>query len=215
MVMRRPVVVGLGVLVSVVTLGSSFLHVSFSTPDVKVLPANQEARVVSDRLSQDFAQQGNAQLVIAVRTPGDALSATNLANLAAYVREIKAIPGTVSVDSLVSVNPSLSLADYQQLYAHSGVNPELSAVAAQLAHGDATKITVAIQPADHTVAAEDMVREVRAIHAPGGLVPLVDGTTAYQIDLLARWGSPLPSPFLLILIPLSLLLFFITPSLLI
>jgi uncharacterized membrane protein YdfJ with MMPL/SSD domain len=88
MVMRRPVVVGLAVLVILVTFGLPFLHVSFSTPDVKVLPANQEARVVSDRLSQDFAQQGNAQLVIAVRTPGNALSATNLANLAAYVREI-------------------------------------------------------------------------------------------------------------------------------
>jgi trehalose monomycolate/heme transporter len=214
MVMRRPVVVGLAVLVILVTFGLPFLHVSFSTPDVKVLPANQEARVVSDRLSQDFAQQGNAQLVIAVRTPGNALSATNLANLAAYVREIKAIPGTVSVDSLVSVNPSLSLADYQQLYAHPGVNPELSAVAAQLAHGDATKITVAMQPADHTVAAEDMVREVRAIHAPGGLVPLVDGTTAYQIDLLASLGSTLPYAFLVIVIAVSVLLFLMTGSVL-
>src|SRR5258708_16922434 len=183
MVMRRPVVVGLAVLVILVTFGLPFLHVSFSTPDVKVLPANQEARVVSDRLSQDFAQQGNAQLVIAVRTPGDALSATNLANLAAYVREIKAIPGTVSVDSLVSVNPSLSLADYQQLYPHPGVNPELPAVAAQLAHGDATKITVAMQPADHTVAAQDMEREGRPIHTPGGPAPLVGGTTPYQIAL--------------------------------
>src|SRR5262249_50025713 len=105
MVMRRPVVVGLAVLAILVTLGLPFLRVSFSTPDVKVLPSNQEARIVSERLTQDFAQQGNSQLVIAIRTPGDALSPTNLASLDTYVRTIKAIPGVLSVDSLVTVNP--------------------------------------------------------------------------------------------------------------
>ena len=103
--MHQPVIVGLAVLAILVTLGLPFLRVSFSTPDVKVLPANQEARLVSDRLSQDFAQQGNAQLEIVMRTPGDALSSTNLASLDTYVHDIQAIPGVVSVESLVTVNP--------------------------------------------------------------------------------------------------------------
>ena len=214
MVMRRPVIVALAVLAILVTLGLPFLHVSFSTPDVKVLPANQEARVVSDRLSQDFAQQGNSQLVIAVRTPGAALSATNLSSLDTYVHEIKVVPGVISVESLVTVNPSLTLADYQQLYAHPGINPELTGLAAQLANGDATKITVAMQPADHSAAATDIVREVRAIHAPGGLVPLVDGVTAYQVDLLASLGATLPYAFLVIVIAVSVLLFLMTGSVL-
>ncbi|HKF36897.1 MAG TPA: MMPL family transporter [Ktedonobacteraceae bacterium] len=214
MVMRRPVIVALAVLAILVTLGLPFLHVSFSTPDVKVLPANQEARVVSDRLSQDFAQQGNSQLVIAVRTPGAALSATNLSSLDTYVHEIKVVPGVISVESLVTVNPSLTLADYQQLYAHPGINPELTGLAAQLANGDATKITVAMQPADHSAAAADIVREVRAIHAPGGLVPLVDGVTAYQVDLLASLGATLPYAFLVIVIAVSVLLFLMTGSVL-
>jgi uncharacterized membrane protein YdfJ with MMPL/SSD domain len=214
MVMRRPVVVGLAVLAILVTLGLPFLRVSFSTPDVRVLPSNQEARIVSDRLTQDFAQQGNSQLVIAIRTPGDALSPTNLASLDTYVRNIKAIPGVVSVDSLVTVNPSLSLADYQQLYAHPGANPQVAALATQLANGDATKITVAMQPADHTAAAEDIVREIRAMHAPGGLVPLVDGITAYQLDLLASLGATLPYALLVMVVAVSVLLFLMTGSLL-
>jgi len=139
-VMRRPVVVALAVLAILVTLGLPFLRVSFSTPDVKVLPSNQEARIVSDRLAQDFAQQGNSQLVVAIRTPGDALSPSSLASLDTYVDAIKAIPGVVSVDSLVTVNPSLSLADYQQLYAQPGTNPQVAALATQLANGDATKL---------------------------------------------------------------------------
>ncbi len=213
-VMRRPIVVGLAALAILVTLGLPFLRVSFAPPDVKVLPANQEARLVSDRLSRDFAQQGNSQLEIVVRSPGDALSPTNLANLDTYVNTIKAIPGVVSVESLVTVNPQLSLADYQQLYAHPGANPQLAAIVAQLANGDTTKITVAMQPVDHSAAAEDIVHQVRAIHATGGLVPLVDGTTAYQLDLLASLSATLPYALLAMFAAVSVLLFLMTGSLL-
>jgi RND superfamily putative drug exporter len=214
-VMRHPVVVGLSVLVILVTLGLPFLRVSFATPDVKVLSTHQEARLVSDRLSQDFAQQGNSQLVIALRTPGDALSPVNLASLDTYVYAVKNIPGVVSVDSLVTVNPSLSLADYQQLYAHPAANPQLAGIVARLANGDTTKITVAMQPVDHTTAAENIVRQIRAIRAPGGLVPLVDGVTAYQLDLLASLRATLPYALLVIVLAVSTLLFLMTGSLLI
>jgi len=104
-VMQHPVVVGLSVLAILVMLGLPFLGVTFATPDVKVLSTQQEARIVSDRLSRDFTQQGNAQLVIALQTPGDALSPTNLASLDSYVHTIKGIHGVVSVDSLVTLNP--------------------------------------------------------------------------------------------------------------
>jgi RND superfamily putative drug exporter len=214
MVMRRPVVVGLAVLAILVVLGLPFWRVAFAPSDVRALSTQQDARIVSDRLSQDFAQQGNSQLVIALRTPGDALSPTNLASLDTYVRTIKDIPGVVNVDSLVTVTPSLTLADYQQLYAHPGVNPHLTAIAAQIANGDATKITIAMQPVDHTSAAENIVLQIRAIHAPGGLVPLVDGVTAYQIDLLASLRATLPYALLLIVVAVSVLLFLMTGSVL-
>ncbi len=56
--------------------------------------------------------------MIAITTRGNALSAGNLANLDSYVRSIEHIPGVASVESLVSVNPALTLAGYQQAYAH-------------------------------------------------------------------------------------------------
>jgi len=213
-VMQHPIVVGLSVLAILMILGLPFLRVTFATPDVKVLSTQQDARIVSDRLSQDFIQQGNSQLVIALQTPGNALSSTNLASLDDYVRTIEGIPGVISVDSVVTLNPSLTLANYQQLYSHPGVNPQLTAIAAQLVNGDTTKTTVAMQPADHTTAAENIVSQVRAIHAPGGFVPLVDGVTAYQIDLLASLRATLPYALLVIIIAVSVLLFLMTGSLL-
>jgi uncharacterized membrane protein YdfJ with MMPL/SSD domain len=213
-VMRRPIIIALAVLAILVTLGLPFLRVSFSTPDVKLLPANQDARIVSERLTQDFAQQGNAQLQIAITTRGEVLSSSNLANLDSYVQSIERIPGVASVESLVSVSPSLTLTDYQQAYAHLDANPQFAALAGQLANGDFTKIVVALQPADQTSAAGNIVRQVRAIHAPAGMTALVDGVTAYQLDLLASLGGTLPKALLVMAIAVFVLLFLMTGSLL-
>ena len=211
-VMRWPVPIAVGVLAVLLLLGTPFLHIAFSTPDVRVLPANQTTRVVSDRLAQDFAQQGNSQLVIAIRTPGNALASANLVSLDNYVQDIQAIPGVLRVDSLVTVSPSLSLAQYQQLYAHPGVNPQLTAVATQLANGDVTKVTVELQSAERSATTQDIVRQVRAITAPGGLVALVDGVTPEQMDLLASLGATIPYALLVIAVAVFMLLFLMTGS---
>ncbi|HLX39503.1 MAG TPA: MMPL family transporter [Ktedonobacteraceae bacterium] len=211
-VMRWPVPVALGVLAILLLLGTPFLHINFSTTDVRVLPASQPARVVSDTLSSDFTQQGNSQIVIAVRTPGNALSAANLANLDSYIHDIQAIPGVEQVNSLVTVSPALSLAQYQQLYAHPNTNAQLTAVAAQLAGGDATKVTVEMQPAERSTATETIVRQVRAIQAPGGLVALVDGITPEQMDLLASLAATIPYALLVIAVAVFILLFLMTGS---
>jgi trehalose monomycolate/heme transporter len=214
-VMRRPVLVLLATLAILLTLGWPFLHITFATSDIRVLPANQEAHVVSDKLSQDFAQQGNAQLVIAITMPGDALSASDLASLDSYVKSIQAIPGVIHIDSLVTINPSLSLADYQRLYADPAASPQLAQAAAQLANGNLTRVMVALQPADRSTATINIVNEVRAIHAPGGIVPLVDGTTPVQMDLLASLAATLPYALLVIIASIFVLLFLMTGSLVI
>jgi len=64
-----------------------------------------------------------------------------------------------------------------------------------------------MQTVDHTTAAENIVRQVRAIHAPGGIVALVDGVTANQLDLLASLRATLPYALLVIVVAVSVLLF--------
>ncbi|HEX9069203.1 MAG TPA: MMPL family transporter, partial [Ktedonobacterales bacterium] len=212
-VMRFPVPVGVAVLAVLVTLGLPFLHASFSTPDVRVLPSGQEARVVSERLAQDFAQQGASEIVIAIHTPADALSADSLASLDAYVRQVEAVPGVLEVQSLVSVDPQLILADYQRLYAQPDAQPQLAAVAAQLANGDVTKVVVELPSAEFSAATESAVRQIRAIAAPGDLRPLVDGETASQIDLFSNLRATLPYALLVVVLAIFVLLFLMTGSL--
>jgi uncharacterized membrane protein YdfJ with MMPL/SSD domain len=211
-VMRWPVPVAVAGLAILVTLGAPFLHASFSTPDVRVLPANQEARVVSDRLAQDFAQEGASSIVVAIRTPGDALSSENLARLDGYVRQIEAMPNVIAAQSLVSVDPSLTLTDYQQLYAQPERNPQIAAVAAQLTYGAGTKVIVELSPAEFSGATEDAVRQIRALPAPEGFQALVGGETAYQMDLFSNLRVTLPYALAVIALAIFVLLFLMTGS---
>jgi trehalose monomycolate/heme transporter len=211
-VMRFPVPVALMVLGILVLLGLPFLHASFSTPDVRVLPQNQETRVVATRLAQDFPEAGASELVIAIHTPGNALSAANLASLDTYVRQIEAMPDVLQVQSLVTVDPALTLPQYQQLYANLDTNPQIAAVATQLANGNATRVTVALRSADFSAEDEDVVRQIRALSAPGGLEPLVGGETPYQMDLFANLRATLPYALLVMALTIFVLLFLMTGS---
>jgi trehalose monomycolate/heme transporter len=211
-VMRFPIPVALLALAVLVALGAPFLHASFSTPDARVLPPGQEARVVSERLAQDFASRGASEIVIAVRTPGDALSPANLAALEGYVFQIQSLPGVLDVQSLVTVAPTLTLPDYQRLYAEPAASPQLAAVAAQLAHGDATKVIVDLPSAEFSAATVDTTRQVRALAVPGGFQPLVAGQTAYQMDLFSNLRATLPYALLVIALAVFVLLFLMTGS---
>jgi RND superfamily putative drug exporter len=180
--------------------------------DVRALPANQLARVATERFTRDFALEGGMQLEIAVRTPGSALSAANITSLNAYVRQLEALPGVVRVESLVTLDPSLTLDAYQQLYANPGANPQIAAAAERYASGDVTAVTVAASPQDLSPAAETLVRQVRAIAPEGGLRPLVGGFSAVQVDTFSSLLAAIPHALLVIVLAMLVLLYLLTGS---
>jgi MMPL family len=213
MIMRRPIPVVLILVTFLSSLVIPFSHIKLATTDVNILPADSQARVVSQRLSRDFAHQGNAQLTIAITTPGNALSPENLARLDNYVKSLQTIPGVVQVQSVVTVSPALTLPAYQQIYAHPELNPQVTQVATYLANDDFTKITVAIQPADHTSEATTLVKQIRALQAPAGLTAQVTGITPIEIDLVSSINALLPEALLVIFASIFVLLFLMTGSL--
>ncbi|MBA3823625.1 MAG: MMPL family transporter [Ktedonobacterales bacterium] len=211
-VMRRPLLVIIPIVALLLTLGSPFLHATFSSPDVRVLPVTAPGRVVSDRLIQDFPQQNGSQASIVVQTTGDALSSTNLANLAVYVQQVQAVEHVTSVQSLVSIDPQLTLADYEHIYANPSLNPQVASFAPRLANGDVTLMTLRVDAADNSDTAQTVVRHLRALVPPSGITPLVDGQTAYQMDLFSNLLAVIPAAALVIVLATFVLLFFMTGS---
>jgi RND superfamily putative drug exporter len=212
-VMRWPMPVALVVLAVLLVLGWPFLHITFATPDENILPPGQPARVVSQRIAQDFTEQGNAELMIAVALPQQALSAESLSDLNSYVKSIAGLPGVEHITSLVTVEAGMTLAQYQHIYADPSAHPDFALAAQQLARGNLTKVTVELQPMDHSDASIRIVNEVRALPTTGGLKALVDGITPEQIDLMSSLETTLPVALLVIVASIFVLLFLMTGSL--
>ena len=74
------------------------------------------SRAAFDRLQAEFGEGEFAPIVLAIRTDGAATSPANLAALYDYSRRLAADPRIARVDSLVDVDPRLTLAQYPLLY---------------------------------------------------------------------------------------------------
>lgn len=211
-VMKWNIPVALGCIALLLALGTPFLHIAFATTDSRSLPLTISARTVADQLTQNFPDQNNTAVTIVVQTNGDALSSGNLTKLNDYVSALKKQAHVSNVESVVSLMPSLTLAQYQQLYAHPTLNPQLITAAQQLAKKNVTEINVTATLDPLSNQAKNLITQIRAMHAPAGVSPLVGGATAQTMDQLTSLGESLPQAGSVMAIAIFILLFLMTGS---
>ncbi|MET0764168.1 MAG: MMPL family transporter [Blastococcus sp.] len=95
-VMRRPVVYTVVVVGLLVALALPFLRVEFGGIDVRVLPADQESRVVAETIEQDFPPGTNGPIQSIVTLPDAVDSPAGAAALRSYVEAVAEVPGVDS-----------------------------------------------------------------------------------------------------------------------
>jgi uncharacterized membrane protein YdfJ with MMPL/SSD domain len=212
-VMRWALPVALLVLTFLLLLGYPFLHVKFALPDYRSIPTETSARTVADRLQQDFAGQDGSQINVIVRVPGKALDADNLARLDTYVRDLKGLSHVTGVNSLVTVDPRLTLAQYQQLYQMSTANPQIQQAATVFADGDLTQIIVRADVDPASQDAKDLVQKVRNLKFAESREVLVGGEPAKEKDQFEGLLAVIPSALAVMFGAIFLLLFLMTGSL--
>ncbi len=109
-VMRRPLPIGMSVIVLLLVLGAPFLGVRWGFPDDRVLPTSMSAHQVGDQLRDGFAHN-SATAVTVVVPDADGLAPTELERYArdlsrvSDVSAVSAPPGTF-VDGLLVGPPS-------------------------------------------------------------------------------------------------------------
>lgn len=211
-VMRYAVPIVFVTVTFLVSLGTPFLHVNFAQPDIRALPTTTSARYVADQITANFPQQAGSQQTIALTTPGNALSPDNLAKLNQYVKSIQAITTVKNVSSVVSLDPHLSLPDYQTIYANPNLNPGVATQASLLANHNATQIVVTVPGNDNSAAAQSVVKQLRALQVPTGINAYVGGATAQQLDLFSGIRAGLPLAVVIIVLSTFVLLFLMTGS---
>jgi RND superfamily putative drug exporter len=217
-VMRHPVAVLVPTLAFLLLLGSPFLHVRFNAPDASILPPEVPSRAAFDRLTAEFGEGEFAPIAIAIRTSGEVTSASNLDALYDYSRRLEADPRVSRVDSLVDVDPRLSLDQYTLLYADPN-GPRDRYVQTALAattRGDLTAFTIYTPYGPNRDEGKSLVADLRAgggtLAPPSGTTILVGGGAADVADVVDRVRADFPRTALFIVVSTYLVLFVLLRS---
>ena len=219
-VMRRPLAVLIPTLAFLLLLGWPFLHVRFNAPDASILPPGVPSRAAFDRLQTEFGEGAFAPITIAVRTEGSATSPDNLARLFDYSRRLAADPRVTQVDSLVDVDPRLTLDQYQLLYNdENGPRDRFIAISREsTTRGDLTAFTLTTPYGPNRAEGRALVADLRD---PGGILApppaaeiLVGGGAADVADVVDGVAADFPRTALFIIVTTYLVLFALLRSVL-
>ncbi|HEU4672713.1 MAG TPA: MMPL family transporter [Candidatus Limnocylindrales bacterium] len=217
-VMAHPVAVLVPTLAVLVVLGSPFLRVRFNAPDATILPTSVPSRASYELLASTFGEGEFAPLQVAIRTNGPATSPANVAALYDYSRRLAADPRVSRVESLVDVDPRLTLQQYQLLYAAPGGPPDrfVQLTAGATTRGDLTAFTLFTPYGPNRDEARALVRDLRSgaagLAPPAGATVLVGGGAADVTDVVSRIGADFPRTALFILATTYLVLLLLLRS---
>ena len=215
-VMRYPLRVFFPVLLLLISFGLPFLNVRFSAPDASILPSSVPSRAAYNLLVQRFNQQETTPILMAVQTRGNVLTATNIENLYYYVKRIETDPDVERVDSIVSADPRLTLAQYQDFYSHPKeiTDPYLAPLAKATVAGNTLFVQVISKYTMNDPRSETLVETIRNTHPGNGISVLVDGGTAADIDYVSSLYTDFPLAILVISLTTYILLFLLFRSVL-
>jgi putative drug exporter of the RND superfamily len=193
-VMRRPLLAGLPVVALLLILAAPVLHVSFATPDDRVLNA-APSRTVGDLLRADFGSNVSGAMNIVVN------GTTSDSARASYAAALSRLDGVGRVDSSVGA------------FADGRLNTPPGPANARFDAPGATFLQVVPSIDPMSAAGERMAREARALPAPAGSTRvLVGGVSAGLVDGKHAIGSRLPLAIGLIALATFVLLFLFTGS---
>jgi putative drug exporter of the RND superfamily len=212
-VMRRPWLVLIPTIAILLVAGSPFLDLQLANSDVNQLPTTAEARQGADLIQRQFPQVGTNTIAVVVDFDhGAPTSPANVATAYALSQRLSALQGVASIRSYVTVDPTLTLAAYQSMYAQP--KAELPAtVQALLTNLTGRSIAVLDVANPYFVTSDQahaLVRQIRADDSTAGATVKVTGDTAFDIDLVNYMidHTPLAIGFVLVttLIVLTVLL---------
>jgi RND superfamily putative drug exporter len=214
-VMRHPVLTFVPVLAFLLLLGVPYLSVRLAAPDASILPASVKSRAAYDLLRTRFDLNATAPIIVAVETTGSPLEQANLVKLDQLVRSLQADPRVAHVASIVSVDPRLTLAQYELLYSnpsaigdpyyvqivHNLACPNVGVPAAAPATTCGSTITMVQVTSKYSMLdprSEALVEAIRNTSPPAGMHLLVDGGTAGVIDYVNTLYGAFPRALLVV-----------------
>jgi putative drug exporter of the RND superfamily len=210
LVMARPVHVLVPLLVLLIGLGLPFLRVEFGAPDASILPTDVQSRRGFDLLRTHWGDGELSPVLLVFQTTDGSspLQTDHIAGLADFIRRVQADPDVARVESVVSLDPRITPAQYALIYADPNRIADAYGQAAARAtvRQDTLVANVTSRFGQTDKRAKDLVRAIRATPPPAGLRLLVGGGTAGVIDYADRLYDQFPRAAIIIVLAIYLVL---------
>lgn len=213
-VMQRPLQVAIPVIVVLVVLGLPFRHVELSSPDATILPTSTPSRQALEDFRRAFGDGALSPIVIAVETERPVNDPQTLAALYEFTRRLAADPRVTRITSIVTIDPRITLAQYQMLYADPTriPDPVLRRAYEQLAGDHLAAVYVYTDSLPASDRAKQLLHDIRRMDPGPGLRLWVDGGTAEIVDVVDRMYSEFPYAALTVVLATYVVLFLLLRS---
>ena len=207
-VMRRAGLVFVVVLAFLVLLGAPFLHARFGAPDASILPGDVQSRRGFDQLRSAFGEGEIAPILIAVNSPDSITAPERLVALDEFVSRIRADARVERVDSIVSLDPRLTLDQHLLIFADPTriADPYARALAADTTRDRFTIVRVVSRGSQTSDLSRSLVKAIRNTPIGGGLSFKVGGGTAGVIDYAEGLYAEFPRALAFIVVATYLVL---------
>ena len=201
-VMRRPLPIFVVVSAVLIAMGIPFLHARISAPDASVLPSDSPSRQAYDLLRSEFGEGSVSPLFIAIEFPRPALHSRSIAEMHTLAQSLEHDERVARIDSIVSIDPRITLEEYQLLYADpEGIaDPYAAAYASAFVNGGVAIMSVEPRSASSSEEARELVYAIREYRDAAGLDALVGGGAAGLTDFVDRLYTDFPRAVVIILV---------------
>jgi RND superfamily putative drug exporter len=116
-IMKHPVIVFFVALIILLLLGYPFLHVKINRADATILPNSAESNLFLQKYKKQFNPTDLSPIYIVAETKDKSiLTDANIASLYKFAQNLKKDDRVKSVNSIVTLDPHFTLAQYQHLY---------------------------------------------------------------------------------------------------
>jgi len=216
-VMHRPVLIGAPILVLLLVAGIPFLHIQLSTggnlEDLPDTPAKEGFIILRD----EFPGGDTDPMIAAVTYPGEVdladggLTPERLADLQAYLDEVRTLDDIADVDSVLDPPPGIPADQYLAILSapRESWPPGLADWVALTVAGDTTRVTMFSTLLPDSEAGRGLVAEVREVPDPTGAEVGVTGLAARSADFMDSFRSSVPVA-VAIVIAVTMVVLFLT-----
>ena len=215
-VMRRPVQVLVPTLAVLLLLASPSLKIRLAASDVRVLPAELEARRGFELLRTTFPDEADTHFTVAVQFPSAGLTPERIGALYDLSARVAAMPSVRAVRSLAYGDPRLSREAYQGMLLHPPPEsaPMIAAMTAAFSRDDVVFLQAISASPPASDPARAVVRAIRAERRVADGALLVGGESAADVDVTAYLLHRAPRAVAFVVGSTVVVLFFLLGSVL-